>query len=331
MRRSSRTTLLIALSVILIIVVLVILRAKAPPEVARLLPESDAVLYLDLKPLRAATHYDKTLVTHDAAYQKFIDGTGFQFERDLNEAAFALQRMPDPTGPNGPVAFSEVFEGHFDRKRLAAYLQSVSASQETYGNHAIFLIPSDQRTVRVTILSYDMVAVSNTPTPEQIHSIIDRSRTAALPFAGSSLLSDNYGKVPALSLAWAIGKVEAPLWKNGGPKVFGVRIPISTDTTFIASVRWLGSAKLRIEELAPNQGAADASANTVNMFLTLAKGAENSLPGFLANPDYREILNSTQIDRKGTTAVLTATLPDSLLKQLAQAPDKLSGSSGSKQ
>ena len=326
MQRSTRNTLLIAAAVILILVVLVVLRQKAPPEVARLLPESDAVLYLNLKPLRAATHYDKTVVNHDAAYQKFIDATGFLFERDLNEAAFALERMPDPTGPNGAVAFSEVFAGHFDRKRLTDYLQSASSSQESYGNHAIFLIPSDQRTVRVTILNYDMVAVSNTPTPEQIHSIIDRSRTAALPFAGATLLSDNYGKVPALSLAWGIGKVPVPLWKGGGPKVFGVRIPISADTTFVASVRWLGSAKLRIEELAPNQAAAQASASTMNVFLTLARGAENSLPGFLANPDYRDLLNSVQMEQKGSVAVLTATLPADLLKQLAAAPDKLSGS-----
>ena len=328
MRRSSRNTLLVAAAVILIIIVLVILRSKAPPEVARLLPESDAVVYLNLKPIRAATHYDKTLVTHDASYQKFIDATGFQFERDLNEAAFAIERMPDPTGPNGAVAFSEVFAGHFDRKRLTDYLQSASTSQEAYGNHTIFLVPSDARTVRVTILNYDMVAVSNTPTPEQIHSIIDRSRTAALPFAGSTLLSDQYGKVPALSLAWGIGKVPVPLWKGGGPKVFGVRIPISADTTFVASIRWLGSARLRIEELAPNQAAAEASASTINMFLTLARGAENNMPGFMTNPDYRELLNSTKMEQAGSNAVLTATLPEGLLKQIASAPDKLSGSGG---
>ena len=325
MRRSSRNTLLVAAAVILVIIVLVVLRQKAPPEVARLLPEADAVVYLNLKPLRVATHYDKNTVSHDASYQKFIDATGFQFERDLNEAAFAIERMPDPTGPNGAVAFSEVFAGHFDRKRLSDYLQSVSTGQETYGNHTIFVVPSEQRTVRVTILNYDMVAVSNTPTPEQIHSIIDRSRTAALPFAGSTLLSDQYGKVPALSLAWGIGKIPVPLWKGGGPKVFGMRIPISADTTFIASIRWLGSAKLRIEELAPNEAAAQASASTINVFLTLAKGAENSMPGFMANPDYRDLLNSTQMEQKGSNAVLTATLPANLLKQIASAPDKLSG------
>ena len=50
-------------------------------------------------------------------------------------------------------------------------------------------IPSDKgRTVRVAQIGYDMVAVSNTPTPEQIHSMLDRHATAAWPFAGSSLL-----------------------------------------------------------------------------------------------------------------------------------------------
>ena len=326
MQRSSRTTLVIAAALILVVILLVALRQEAPPEVARLLPESDAIVYLDLKPLRAATHYDKNPVPHDAAYQKFIDATGFLFERDLNQAAFALQRMPDPTGPNGPVAFSEVFEGRFNRKRLAAYLQSASSSQERYGNHTIYVVPSDRRSVRVAILDYDTVAVSNTPTAEQIHSICDRARTAALPFSGSTLLSDNYRKVPALSLAWGIGKVGAPLWKHGGPQVFGVRIPVAADTTFIASVRWLGSARLRIEELAPNQPAAEASAATVSTFLTLAKGAESSLPNFLGNPDARAMLNSTQVDQKGSRAVLTATVPDGLLKQIAASPDKLSGS-----
>ncbi len=309
---------------ILVLILLVVLRQKAPPEVARLLPESDAIIYLDLKPLRAVTHYDQNPVQHDAGYQKFIDATGFLFERDLNEAAFSLERMPDPLGPNGPIAFSEVFEGKFDRRRLVAYLQSQSSSQEHYGSHIIYVIPSEQRSVRVAILNYDTVAISNTPTPEQIHSILDRARTAALPFTGSTLLSENYGRIPTLSLAWGIGKVDIPLWKGGGPKVFGVRIPISGNTTFLASVRWLGAARLRIEEQAPNQPAAQASAATVSTFLTLARGAANSMPNFLANPDYRSLLNSVQVDVKDSTAVLTATVPDSLLKQIAATPNKLS-------
>jgi len=330
MRRSTRTTLVIAAVVVLVIVLLVILREKAPPEVARLLPESDAILYLNLKPIREATHYDRTQTPHDPAYQRFIDATGFVFERDLNEAAFALNRMPNPNGPNGAYAYTEVFSGRFDGKRVAAYLKGISTSQEVYQGHTIFSVPSEGRTVRVAMLSYDMVAVSNAPTPEQLHSILDRYRTAALPFAGSSLLSDVYGKVPAFSLAWAIGRAGPDTWKHGGPKVLGVRIPIAADTTLIGSVRWLGSARLRIEELAPNAASAEASTSTITAFLMLAKGAENVLPLFATNSDLKELLNSTKIDQKGSQAILTATLPDGLLKELAAAPDKLSGTSAAK-
>ena len=60
-----------------------------------------------------------------------------------------------------------------------------------------------------------MLAVCNTPTPEQIHSIIDRHRTAALPFAGSSLLAHHYHEVPLLSLAWGVGQIGLPFSESG--------------------------------------------------------------------------------------------------------------------
>ncbi len=324
MRRRTRSTLLIVAILLALLAALIYLRGKAPPEAARLLPESDGILYVDLAPLRVATHFDQHPVPHDAAYQRFIDATGFVFERDLNEAAFALHRMPNPLGPNGPVAFSEVFVGHFDRKRLVAYLQQVSGNevegggtsgnQEQYAGHTIFNLPSDGRTVRVTLLGYDMVAVSNTPTPEQIHAILDRYRTAGLPFSGSSVLGQYYGDVPGLSIAWGIGKISLPL--NGGPRMFGLRIPINPDTAFVASLRYLGTLKLRVEEIAPNDLEASATATTLRTVLGLAAAGENTLPASLANADYRQLLNSVQVQEKGNRAVLSATLPVNLLEKI---------------
>ena len=58
MTRLSRRTLysLLAAGALLVaLAVLVALRFHAPPEVARLLPESDAIVYANLKPVRAAT------------------------------------------------------------------------------------------------------------------------------------------------------------------------------------------------------------------------------------------------------------------------------------
>ena len=115
------------------------LKAKAPPEAARLLPESDAIVFAQIHPLRVATHFDETPVARSPAYQGFVNATGIVPERDLDSVAMAFHRMPDPRGPNGAVAYSEVFVGHFDGERLASYLHHLAASEETYaGAHGVF-------------------------------------------------------------------------------------------------------------------------------------------------------------------------------------------------
>ena len=111
----------------MLIAALTLVRLKIPrTEAARLLPECDAIAFVNLKPIRSVTHFDTKPVPHSADYQKFIDSTGIVFERDLDQVAFALTRMPDPKGPNGPVAFSEVFIGHFDSARLNCLSQQRS-------------------------------------------------------------------------------------------------------------------------------------------------------------------------------------------------------------
>lgn len=320
--RRTKITISVVVVILLLLAAAVYLRKKAPPEAARLLPESDGIVYLNLRPLRAATHFDQHPVQHDADYQKFIDATGIQFERDLDEAAFALHRMPDPSGPNGPVAFSEVFAGHFDGGRLAHYLGSIASSQETYAGHAIYSIPSDGRTVRVVLLGYDMVAVSNTPTAEQIHSILDRYRSAALPFSGSSLLSDHYQDVPLLSLAWGIGQIGLPFGDSGNVNVFGVRLPVHFDAMFIASLRWAGSLRLRLEEIAPTEQAAAQSADSIQTLLTLFRNMQGVLPSGMTDADLKPLLDSIQISHHKDRAVLHATIPPKLLEKLL-TPEKL--------
>ncbi|MGC8549076.1 MAG: hypothetical protein ACP5M4_05190 [Acidobacteriaceae bacterium] len=314
--RRTRITIAVVAVVLLLLAGAIYLRATAPPEVARLLPESDGIIYLNLQPLRAATHFDRTQVPHSAAYQKFINATGIVFERDLNEAAFALERMPDPNGPNGPVAYSEVFEGHFDGGRLKNYLASIADAKESYAGHTIYDIRNDGRTDRVALLGYDMVAVSNTPTPEQIHSIVDRYRTAALPFTGSSLLAAHYHDVPLLSLAWGIGKIGLPFGGSGQKEisVAGMSLPISADATLIASVRWTGALKLRVEEIAGSVADATATTQQLQSMLGLLHAAEGTPPGEQMDPNLKAVLNSAKVRQKKDRVVLTASVPNALVK-----------------
>jgi hypothetical protein len=324
MPRRTQATIIIVLLVFLLVALAAYLRRKAPPEVARLLPESDCILYFNLRPLRAYTHFDRNQVEHDPQYQAFIDATGFEFERDLDEVAFALHRQPNPLGPNGAMAFSEVFLGHIDGQKLSTYLASIATQTEQYAGHTIYAIPSNGRTVRVALLGYDMVAASNTPTTEQIHSMLDRYRTAALPFSGSSLLTAHYSEVPLLSAAWGIGRINVPL-KSDGIRILGFQFPIAINTTFIGSVRWAGSLKLRIEEIAPTAMAATASADMIATALTIGRAAENNLPSAMTNPDLRDLLNTADIEHKNDRAVLTATLPVALLQKLINSPNSLRG------
>ena len=52
MHRRTRRTLYILAAVLVLLAVAVFLRSKAPPEAARLLPESDGILSLHFNPIR---------------------------------------------------------------------------------------------------------------------------------------------------------------------------------------------------------------------------------------------------------------------------------------
>jgi hypothetical protein len=308
MRKRTRYSLLIALALLGALVVAILLRKNAPPEVARLLPESDGILYLNLKPIRLVTKLDQKAITRTPDYQKFVDATGFLFERDLDAVAFSLHRMDDPTGPNGPVAYSEVFEGRFDGKRLSDYLRSIASSTENYAGHEIFTVPVENRKLRVTTLGYDMVAASNMPTAEQIHSILDRYRASASPFSGSSLLGEHYSSIPLLSFAWGIGQIGLPLTESGNMSVGGVQLPLPQDATFVASARFVSSLRLRVEEIAASEQAAARDADNMNMLLTLFRGFELNQARSVEDTLLLEALANTKIEQKKERTILTSTI-----------------------
>jgi hypothetical protein len=325
MRKRTRYSLLLMLALMAALIVVLILRKAGPPEAARLLPESDAIVYANLKPLRTVTHFDRNPVARSPDYQQFVDATGVVPERDLDAVAFALHRMDDPNGPNGPVGYSEVFEGRFDGERLARYLASIATAKEAYAGHDIYTVAVGDgrvmRPLRIAQLDYDTIAASNMPTPEQIHSILDRHRAAASPFSGSSLLSTRFRDVPAFSSAWAIGHIGLPFSDRGYISVFGLQLPLPEDTTFVASLRYLGTLRLRVEQIAPTDTDAAHATETLGTLLRLVKSVQQTqgqmqpnVPS--ENAPFFELLNSAKIEQHKDRAVLTANIPLDLVKKL---------------
>lgn len=321
MNRRTRRTLLIVAAVLALLALAVLLRSKAPPEAARLLPESDGILYVNLKPFRAFFPRDLKPPRRVPEYQAFVDATGIDWERDLDQVAIGIHRMKDPNGPNGPVAYSMVLVGKLTGQKLNRWLAANAAATESYAGKTIFDVPSDGRTVRVAQIGYDMVAVSNTPTPEQIHSIIDRHRTAALPFAGSSLLENHYRDVPLLAFAWGVGQIGLPFSERGSISILGLELPLPSDSTIVASLsptlpitnglHFAGLLHCRIEEIAKTDAIAAAQAQTLGNLVSVFQQISIPLADTPVNDAFKELLKTAKVARRRDRVVVSATVSPS--------------------
>ncbi|HSB82195.1 MAG TPA: hypothetical protein VLM91_25750, partial [Candidatus Methylomirabilis sp.] len=179
MRRRRVWIAILLLVVAAAITGLVLLRRRAAPEAVRLLPEADAVLFVDLGLVRVGTQVPHIPeVSREADYAAFVRETGFEFERDLDELALAVHSVPPEPAPPGkrlpgppspPYRTSEIFVGRFQGDRLKAYLKKLAQSSELHRGALIYNIPYEGRTVRVALLGVDMVAVSNEDDPGVMH------------------------------------------------------------------------------------------------------------------------------------------------------------------
>ncbi|HWZ82073.1 MAG TPA: hypothetical protein VNW47_05600 [Terriglobales bacterium] len=321
--RIKRTlpVLIAVLAIAAAVVAIVQLRKRAPPEAVRLLPGADGFFYINLKWIRTFNATNQIpAVSHDPEYQKFVEETGFQFERDLDEAGFAIH-YPQSTAGSAPEArFSEVFVGKIDAEKLTAYLKKLASSVDNYKGFDIYNVPVEGRTVRVALLSYDSVAVSNHPDENVIRGILDRSRKLASPFGGPQFLRQYYKKVPFASLSWAILKIDPSQARLlGGPTGWALLFP--KPATMVISGRYLRALHLRAEAFAGSEDDARAIADQVGTFLNLFHSAETSIGTHGPDVDVKAFFESLKIDRSGDRAILTATVPPGFIKKvLTEAP-----------
>ncbi len=332
-RRTTRIVVSLAAVIVLIaaVILAIFLRKRAAPETARLLPDADAFVYVNLKPLRTAGLIGQhpPEIT-DPEYKQFVEQTGFQFERDLDEAAFAVH-LPEPivrpgenvSPPDRYSRFSEIFEGHFDNTKVADYFRKNAANIEKYREVEIFSIPLEGRTVRIALLGVGTAAVSNTDGPSAIHGMIDRYKEIALPFGGPPLIRDYYHYVPLASLAWSIGRMP-----SSGPGQGSLQLPggISTQlflpqgTVVVTSVRYTGSVQIKAEALTQSEQQAAQVAEKANAFLSIFRGLEQTEQLRGPDPDVKAFFESLKVDQERDRAVLSATVPQGFIKKMLQEP-----------
>ena len=317
------------LLVVAAVALAVFLRKHAPPEPARLLPGADGFAYISLKWIRRVDIAGQLpSVTHDPDYEHFIQATGFEFERDLEQAALAIHYPsslpPQPRGSESP-RFSEVFVGKIDGVKLRAYLHQLATAVETDGSVEIYDVPLEGRTLRVAILGPDTVAASNHPDPLVIRGIVERSRKLASPFGGPALLRQRYKNVPLGSLVWGIFRVNPPGNVVVPTSASEISALFSQPAVVVASARYyLGNVHLKGEAFTGSPDEAQHVTEQLGTFLSLFHAAETSVGGQASDADVKQFFDSLKVEQHGERAVLTAVVPPGFLhKAVAEPPKEL--------
>jgi hypothetical protein len=324
--KARRRILIIALCVLIVIAAVasaVLLRKQAAPEAARLLPEADAVVYIDFGTVRNLTAFDQQPLPELApGYDQFVKETGFAFERDLDEAAMAIHRG----STKAATRYSEILVGHYDQTKLAQYLRQHSRSVDVYRDVDVFSVPIENRTVRVALLAIDTVAISNVDDPSVVHGIIDRFKKVALPFGGPVLVHTYYPKVPLGSLLWAIARIPAVPFNPRAPQqpLFtlpgGVDVGLPSQSDVVVSLRMLTTIHARAEFYTQSDDAARNFTEQTNTFLSLFRSIQaNAAPG-PSDTDVKAVFDSIKVTQKGDRAEVLATIPPTFLRKLVNDP-----------
>ena len=281
-------------------------RTTQLPEAARLLPEGDLILYANLKPVHLFDLNKSGVVQPEGDYKDFVDRTGIQFERDLNEVAMSRRDTPD----GRDVESSEIFIGHFDPVRLKDYLQLLSSSRETYRNYTIYSISHEGHMVRVAVLDDGRVAATNMVSAEPMHGMIDRTFK---PSAGPSLLA-HYRNVPFGSVAWLIDRIPNKPDNLELPGGFALTLP--ADAVAVGSLRYTGSILLRADIFAQSEAQAKQIVDSANSHLALVRSIGHMIKTKGPDQDVKDAFDSIQAEQKENVAIFTATIPQSILKKI---------------
>ena len=333
--RHRRRKLWIALAVLLVlgaITAAVLLRKRAAPDAVRLLPNADAVLYVNLEPVRLLTDLGKQPPkSREPEYQQFVRETGFEPERDLDRAALAIHYSNTPANPSKETRYSEIMQGRFDHQRVSSYLKQQSSQVEHYKDLDIYIIPLEGRTLRVVLLGVNMAAASNTEGADAIHGMIDRYKQAALPFGGPDVVAANYSRVPLGSLIWTVARIPA----NSAPQDRSeFLLPgswsslLPRNSVVIASARPLNEIHLRAQVITPSENEARVFTERVAAFLTLFKTIDISIDGGGPDPDVKKAFDSFEVKQEKNEALLTASVPFAFFKKIvSETPVEFGGES----
>lgn len=191
MALSSTKRALIALAIILVLLVaggvwyvlrmhrhMPVANGGPPPGLMNMLPGDAPVLsYLDVAalrkiqtlPLGVALGFESPGPQTDHDYAEFVRQTGFDYSRDLDQAAIAFwPATPDPT-PAGTAQDRAlaIADGRFDVEKIKAYAERAGGKPVLRGTQAVYEVPGAPP-VAFEFLSPTRLAIASGPNPSAL-------------------------------------------------------------------------------------------------------------------------------------------------------------------
>ena len=283
-------------------------RFQRSPDAVRLLPEGDLILYADLRPIHLFDFSKSQPVRTEPDYQDFVDRTGIQFERDLDQLAMSRRDTAD----HRDVESAEIFMGRFDAARLNSYLLKSSEQNENYRGLNVYVIPHAGHTVRVCVLDREKIAVTNAASADPIHGMIDR-----FSHHGSeepSLVKAYYARVPTGSLAWLIDRI--PPGGDVPQLPGGLSFGFLEDTVAVASLRYTGDLLLRADVYARDEKAAAGIVESAKTLFAVFRTVSFTLGPRGNDPDVKAALDSIRVEQDGNAAVFNAAFSQKFVKKI---------------
>ncbi|HLW52177.1 MAG TPA: hypothetical protein VKW06_04975 [Candidatus Angelobacter sp.] len=278
------------------------------PQITRVLPEGDRLLYVDLRPLHLWDWGQGRPVQLEGDYQTFVDQTGIHFEHDLNQAAVVWRERAD----GRDLESAAIFQGAFDNSKLRSYLQGLSSSIAAYRNRTIYSISHESHTVQAAILDSRTVAVTNIGGGQIMQGIIDHWEGSP---AESPLLAQYYRRIPAGSLGWLIDRF--PAESSAAQLPDGLSFSFLENTVAVVSARYDGNLLLRADVVTASESDARRLIDSASSFLSLYRSISKSV-GRGGDRDVKAALDSIHVEQDKNAARFSAALSQNFLKKMVQ-------------